>query len=118
MKKVLSALVLTSLLVMPMVTLAAYEGETSPNQPEEIISSGQDLVDLINNVGNWIFTILLAIAAIFLVVAGFMFVTAGGNPENTTKARQMLINALIGVAVALGAKGLVAVVTSLLGASA
>jgi len=114
MKKVLSALVLTSLLVVPVVTLAV--GEVAPNQPEQIIGSGQELVDLINNVGNWIFTILLAIAAIFLIVAGFMFVTAGGNPENTTKARQMLINALIGVAVALGAKGLVAVITSILGA--
>jgi len=44
-----------------------------------------------------------------------MWVTAGGNIENTAKARQMLINALIGVAIGLGAKGLIAVVKSLLG---
>ena len=114
MKKVLSALVLTSLLVMPAIGLAAYEGETPDGGPTEVISTGADLVELIDNIGNWFFTIVLALAAIFLIVAGFMFVTAGGNPENVAKARQMLINALIGVAVALGAKGLVAVVTSLI----
>ena len=118
MKKVLSALVLTSLLVMPAIGLAAYEPTTEGMEtPEELISTPGDIIDLIDNIGNWIFTIVLSLAAIFLIVAGWLFVTAGGNPENVAKARQMLINALIGVAVALGAKGLVAVVGALLGAS-
>ena len=80
-----------------------------------IVSSGSDLIGLINTIGNWIFAVLLAVAALFLIIAGFMFVTAAGNPETVTKARGMLINALIGVAVALGARGLVAVVSSILG---
>lgn len=102
-------------MVLPAVSLAI--GEEIPDEgdaPEEILTSGEDLLGLIENIGNWIFVILLAIAAIFLIVAGFFFVTAGGNPENVTKARQMLINALIGVAVGVGAKGLVAVVKSIL----
>lgn len=115
MKKVLSAIVLTGMLVMPAVSLAAYEGETpAEGGPTEVISSGSDLIELIDNVGNWIFTILLSVAAIFLIVAGFMWVTAGGNPENVAKARQMLINALIGLAVGLGSKGLAAVISSLI----
>lgn len=117
MKKVLLALVLTSLLVVPAISLAAYEGETPENgAPVDVITSGEELIQLIDNIGDWIFTILLSIAAIFLIVAGFMWVTAGGNPENVAKARQMLVNALIGLAIGLGAKGLIAVVTSLLGA--
>ena len=72
------------------------------------------LIDLVNKIGNWIFAALLALAGIFLIVAGFFFVTAGGNVENTTKANKMLINALIGVAIGLGAKGLIAVVTGLI----
>lgn len=117
MKKVLSALILTSLLVMPAVGLAAYEGEQATEQAEELISTGAELVELINNIGNWIFTILLAIAAIMLIMAGFFWITAGGNPENVKKASDMLRNSLIGIAVALGAKGLVAVITNLMGGS-
>ena len=117
MKKVLSALILTSFLIVPLVGLAdVYGGEEPIDKPEELISTGADVIALIENIGNWAFAILLAIAGIFLIMAGFYFVTAGGNPESVTKARQMLINALIGVAIGLGAKGLVAVIGSILGA--
>ena len=108
MKKILSALILTSFLVVPALILAQEDAPT-------IVETGEDLVAKIETIGNWIFTGLLVIAGIFLLVAGFLFVTAGGNPENVTKARQYLINALIGVAVALAAKGLVLVVRSVLG---
>ena len=77
------------------------------------IDTPEKLVDLINRIGGYIFNILLAIAGVFLIVAGFLFVTAGGNPENVAKARQMLINALIGVAVAVGAQGLKTIVVNL-----
>ena len=137
MKKVLLSLVLTSLLAVPMVGLAnshdvvstpcstygesqcllnncQWNPSTSKCLGTSITDAG-DLITLINRIGNWIFAALLALAAIFLIVAGWLFVTAGGNVESTTKARQMLVNALIGVAIGLGAKGLIAVVTGLLG---
>ncbi|MFA5767047.1 MAG: hypothetical protein WC919_03935 [Candidatus Paceibacterota bacterium] len=108
MKQVLSALVLAGMLAPVAVVLAQPEAPT-------LIGGGEDLINLINRIGNWIFALVLAVAAVFLIVAGFLFVTAGGNPENVNKARGMLINALIGVAIALGARGLVAVVASVLG---
>ena len=107
MKKFLPALILASL-VIPVMAMAQEEAP-------ELIATGQELVELIETIGNWIFTVLLVVAAVFLIVAGFMFVTAGGNPEAVTKARQMLINALIGVAIALLAKGLVLLVGNILG---
>jgi len=108
MKQVLSAIILAGILAPAAIVLA------QPTAPT-LIGGGQDLIDLINKIGNWVFALVLAVAAVFLIVAGFMFVTAGGNPENVNKARGMLINALIGVAVALGARGLVAVVSTVLG---
>lgn len=108
MKKILPALFLGCLLAAPVLVLA-YEAAPT------IIETGEDLEELIATIGNWIFTILLAIAAIFLIMAGFFFITAGGNPEQVNKARQMLINALIGVAVGLGARGLVEVIRNILG---
>jgi hypothetical protein len=112
MKKIISTLVLLSIL-SPVIVLAV--GETSPQKPTAVISTGADLISLISNIGNWVFAIVLAVASVFLIVAGFMFVTAGGNPENVNKARQMLVSALIGVAVAIGALGLVQVIKSILG---
>ena len=82
--------------------------------PTTGIQSMQDIINLIDKIGRWVFTALLAVAAIFLVIAGFMWVTAGGNPEQTTKARQMLINALIGMAIALAAQGLITIIKNFL----
>jgi hypothetical protein len=110
MKKIITAISLMGLLAAPMIGLAAEQTEI-PAAPFEDVGG---LMDLITNIGNWIFTGLLILAAIFLVVAGYFFVTAGGNPENVNKARQMLINALIGVAVGLAARGLISVIQNLI----
>jgi hypothetical protein len=109
MKKLIALLSLVMLIGTPMITLAVNYGEAP-----EIFQDETDLIAKINEVTNWVFTGLLALAGIFLIVAGYSFVTAGGNPEGVNKGRQMLINALIGVAIGLGAKGLIAVITNFL----
>lgn len=108
-KKILPALVLASYLVFPALAVAAEQEELEP-----IVSTPEELLDKINDIGNWIFTGLLVVAGIFLMVSGFFFITAQGQPEKINTARQMLINALIGVGVALGSKGMVAVIQSIL----
>lgn len=116
MKKFLPILVLASLLIMPAIVLGdSFAPEDPSKTAPTLLESGADLEKLIVTIGNWVFTILLGIAAVFLIVAGYFFITAGGNPENITKARQMLINALIGVAIGLGAQGLVKVIGAILG---
>jgi len=50
-----------------------------------LITSGQGLIDLITRVGNWLFSILLGVAAVMLILAGFFWVTAGGNPEGSER---------------------------------
>jgi len=83
--------------------------------PENIINEPGDLIRIIEDISDWIFTILLSVAGIMLILAGFFWITAGGNPENVKKASDMLRNALIGVAVAVGAKGLVVLIKSIIG---
>jgi hypothetical protein len=78
------------------------------------VTSLETLMALINTIGNWIFAALVAVAVIFMIVAGFFYITGGGNEENIRKGKNMLISALIGVAIALAARGLVAIVMSLL----
>jgi len=55
--------------------------------------------------------ILLAVAGIvavfFVIYGGVMFITSGGNPEQAKKAQKTLINALIGLVIAISAASLV-----------
>lgn len=57
-----------------------------------------------------------ALAAVAYVIwGGIQFVTAQGEPDRTKKARQTVINALIGLVIALLAAGLVAFIGARIG---
>jgi hypothetical protein len=47
---------------------------------------------------------------LYIIYAGFTFVTAQGNPGEIQKAKQRLLWALIGAAILLGAAGIAEVV--------
>lgn len=67
--------------------------------------------DILINALNWFFNIVIILAAIMIVYAGFRYVTAAGNPDATKAAMNTLVYALIGVAIALLAKGLIYIVS-------
>ena len=100
MKKVLASLTLTGLLIIPALVLG-----TSPETVPET-----DIMILLGSVMNWMFAVLLIVAAIFIIIAAFHFVTASGDPEKTKTARNFVLYALIGVLVAFAARGLVELV--------
>ena len=68
---------------------------TSTGLPET--SAGQ----VITNVMNWLLGMLGFIAIIMFVVAGFQYLTAGGDKKGTEAAKGNIKYAIIGVAVAL-----------------
>jgi len=104
MKKILSSLILISLLAVPVIGLA--QAETAPTI---------DVMVALTRVTNWLFAILLIIAVIYIILAAYNFITAGGDPAKVQMARSNLMYALIGVAVALLARGLVALVRTIIG---
>jgi len=108
MKKVLVSLTLMGLLIVPALVLAQAEVA-----PDLVICC--DAGSVIYNVMNYLFTILLIVAAIFIIIAAFMFVTASGDPDKTKTARNFVLYALIGVLVAFGARGLVELVRAIAG---
>jgi hypothetical protein len=72
--------------------------------------------DIINALINFIFWIgVVGLAPLMLIIAGFIFVTAGGSPDRVSTAKRIIIYTLIGVAILLFAKGLILVVKSILG---
>lgn len=110
MKNILVILVLLSFLVLPAIGLTAGEDLIEPPDVK-ILGQGGVLDQII----NYLFTILLIVAVIFIIIAGFYFVTGVGDPEKYTKARMMLLYALIGVLVAISAKGLVILIVKIAG---
>lgn len=121
MKKLLIVPVLFSLfslLVLPTVGLAVVcdndgwcdPGETPGDCANDCKLREVNVMETFNKIVDWLFAGLIAFAAIMIVVAAFYFVTASGNPETVAKARHFVIYALIGVIVALLARGLVVLV--------
>jgi phosphoglycerol transferase MdoB-like AlkP superfamily enzyme len=105
MKKIFVSAVLISLLMVPAVNVLAQE---SP--PADL-----DVMEVLEQIVDWLFTILLVIAAISIIIAAYYFVTAAGNPETVSKARNFVLYALIGVAVAVASRGLVSLVRTIVG---
>ena len=113
MKRNLVILTLIGLLLVPTSLLAVTKIEIPPDPPP--VQSLSDLVTIMNKVGEYIFAIVFALAIIFILVSAFQFLTAAGNPERITSARQTLIYALVAVGIAAVAWGLPRLITTLLG---
>lgn len=62
-----------------------------------------DLTVLIGNLINIVLSFLGVIFLVLTIYAGFLWMTAGGKPEQTETARKMLINATIGLVLILAA---------------
>lgn len=73
--------------------------------------------DIINNIIDFIFNIALVLAPLMIVWAGGLYITSSGNPDQITKAKNIIIYTLVGFAIILLSKGFVAIIKQLLGTS-
>jgi NADH:ubiquinone oxidoreductase subunit 4 (subunit M) len=105
MKKILPVLTFTALIIP---VLAMAEGISNPLR-------AQSFKDLADTIINFIFWIAITIVPIMVIVAGFMFVTAGGSPQRVDTAKKMMLYTAIGFAIVLLAKGLISVLKSVIG---
>jgi len=77
----------------------------------------KSIEDLGDAVVNLLFQISLVIAPLFIIIAGFYFVTAAGDPQKIETAKKIIIYTLIGLVIILASKGIIALVKSILGVS-
>jgi hypothetical protein len=80
-------------------------------------TAGSTLTDLVNVVTNWVFIVAGVIAFFYLVYSGFIYLTAGGNPDSAKKGQQGIINAIIGLVIIFLAFAIVKAIISLLNTS-
>jgi hypothetical protein len=107
-KKILSPL---GAFLMPATTLAAGNTISAP------ITTVQGLINLICLAFDYMFYALIALSLVMVVIAGFNYVTSNGSAEKVDKATKMILYAVIGIAVALLARGIPLIVGNFLGAS-
>lgn len=66
--------------------------------------TSRTFMDLVSKISEIVLMIGIPVAVMFIIYAGFLFVTARGSEEKVTKARQTFTWAIIGTAILLGAK--------------
>ena len=77
--------------------------------------AAETLEEAINAFINFLFYLAMATAPILIVYAGFLLLTAGGDPVKISRAKQIITWTLVAVAVILFAKGLPALIKGAFG---
>ncbi len=63
-------------------------------------------VNTLYNITDWIFVILVALAALFAIIGAFSLLTSAGDPSKVTSGRNYILYAAIGLIVGLLAKAI------------
>ncbi|MBI4993580.1 hypothetical protein HZC33_01290 [Candidatus Wolfebacteria bacterium] len=79
------------------------------------LSSYAGIITTIDTLANWMLGILVAVAAIFYLYAGYLYLMASGNEEQFAAAKSYIIYATVAVAVGLLSKTITALLQSFLG---
>ena len=79
------------------------------------ITNTDTLVNTIMNLINWFAWAVGLVAVVMGLWAGILFITAGGDATKVTTARNILLYAIVGIAVAILAFSLVAISQSVFG---
>ena len=107
MKKILIVLLL---LVVSFVAIPGLAGAVAdPSDPGAFgpPSEYTEVWDAIDYVINWLFWLLIIAATIMIILAAFTFLTSAGEAEKVTRARNMIVYALLALVVAFMARALV-----------
>ena len=106
MKKTLIAVSILSLLFVPMFAFA-QEGTSGGLGGEFLSESGltatKDIRTSAISLINVILSILGVIALVIILYGGFTWMTASGNEEKVTKARQIITAGIIGMIIVIAA---------------
>ena len=92
------------------------DGETKKfNNP--ITFSGENaFIELLQAILNVIIILATPIIVLFIIYAGFQYVTARGNPEKLRVANQAIVYAVIGGVVILGSVVIIEIIRNVVGA--
>ncbi|MBL7045212.1 MAG: hypothetical protein ISR98_01290 [Parcubacteria group bacterium] len=101
MKKILIFFFVLALMLTPIAVTQAQIFDTIV--PCTDSCGWNDIVQLGDNILSFLIAFAVVIATIMFTYAGFLYLTAGGNPSRLSKAHSIFINVGIGFIFVLGA---------------
>jgi len=84
--------------LLPVLALAQAQG---PVQPVTVIQRPGQISDLLQSILTWVGGIVFTISLIMLLWAAILYLTAGASETAHTKAKNVLIYAIVGIVVAI-----------------
>ena len=60
-----------------------------------------DVLKVLDNIVGWMYRIFFIVAALFIILAAYNYLTAQGNPETIQKVNKQIFYAIIAIIVAL-----------------
>ncbi|HLD31375.1 MAG TPA: pilin [Patescibacteria group bacterium] len=98
-------------------TPEGYKGALPPCAFSGTCRSTNDLLQLLVNFANGLLVIIGSFAFAFFIYGGFTIITSFGNPERTRKGYQIILAAVVGMAISLSAYILVEFLLDAVGVS-
>lgn len=86
---------------LPILTLAQSNIGIPSGAVAAPVTSYEDVLGILDRVIVWFQSIIFIVAIIFILIAAFNFLTAGGDSSKVATAKTMIIWAAVGIAVAL-----------------
>lgn len=94
-------------LILPVICLGQVIKIENPLEAETF-------EELIDSIINFILKIAIVIAPIMIIVSGFYFVTAAGDPEKIKTAKRIILYTMIGLIIVILAEGLISMLGEVL----
>lgn len=88
--------------------------QQNPPTGNTVVTSFSDVKNIITTVGDWMFGILIALAAVFIMYAAFLYLTAAGDEEKLKQAKNIIVYAIVAIVVGVLARGMVVIVQNLI----
>jgi hypothetical protein len=107
LKKSLAVLALSLVFVNP--ALAQFDTPNDRLADPRFTTYG-GAIQLIEKAANWLLYVIIALAVVLIIYAGFLYLTSGGDEKKTAEAKNYIVYAVIGIAIALLARGIVLLV--------
>ena len=105
--KAFTSVGLIALLFLVFAPSMALAVEFDSNDVADTTLPTKDLKASITSIIGWALTFLGLIAVIMIIYGGFMWLTAAGNEERISKAKQIISAAIIGLVIILLAAAIV-----------
>ena len=107
MKSFFGARSLFYILIFAILILSVFQVRAQITIPNPLEGTAGNFPDLITLIATVIFNVSLWIAPLMIIIAGYYWTTAGGNPNQINTAKQILMWTLIGLAISFSALGII-----------